>query len=67
MQVWEAINILESLDPKSEVTLGFGNQVKSKSPNFIRDYVINREHWVTVPTPPESTWYKTNINCRTVH
>lgn len=60
MKVWEAINILESLDPKSEVTLVL-NKVSIKSPNFNRDYVIGKEQWVQ-PAPAYPSWYNT-ITC----
>lgn len=62
MKVWEAINILESLDPKSEVTLVIGKA--KKAPEFDKTYVIGKEQWVNPPAYP--VWYNT-ITCGNAH
>lgn len=70
MQVWEAINILESLDPKSEVTLVLGKALKPKDPMegifegsllYGKTNVIGKEQW---PQPPSGypAWHHT-ITC----
>jgi hypothetical protein len=70
MKVWEAINILESLDPKSEVSITIGKGAKTKEPDVIRDhgtppydktYVIGKEYWPT-QLPGYPAWHHT-ITC----
>ena len=60
MKVWEALNILESLDPKSEVTLVLGKPAKTKESIYERTYVIGKEGWPSTPAYP--AWHH-NITC----
>lgn len=62
MKVWEAINILESLDPKSEVSITIGKPAKSK--DYDKTYVIGKDQWVKAP-PAYPIWSQ-NITCKTV-
>jgi len=63
MQVWEAINILESLDPKSEVTLVIGKVPKRK--DYDKTYVIGKEQWLQTP-PAYPAWHH-NVTCKVAH
>jgi len=66
MQVWEAINILESLDPKAEVTLVIGKAAKPKEDFHIgklwdKTHVIGKEQWPQKP-PCYPAWHH-NVTC----
>ncbi len=69
MQVWEAINILESLDPKSEVTLVISKLAVNKAPQvpmftpnpYDKTHVIGKDQWVQ-PPPGYPAWHNT-ITC----
>ena len=61
MKVWEAINILESLDPKSEVTLVLGKPAKTKESIYERTYVIGKEMWPAPYNPNTDPFYNKNI------
>lgn len=71
MQVWEAINILESLDPKSEVSITIGLGAKTKEPNlrvgspYDKTYVIGKEYWPQTP-PVYPAWHH-NVTCKVAH
>ena len=73
MKVWEALNILESLDPKSEVTLVLSKSEVSPEPKLAKEavsgkyytkynktYVIGKEGWPSTPAYP--AWHH-NITC----
>jgi hypothetical protein len=78
MKVWEAINILESLDPKSEVTLVLSKATKAEKPQepkyvtdyifvgnpYDKTYVIGKEGWPDTPAYPE--WHN-QITCGIAH
>lgn len=65
MKVWEAINILESLDPKAEVTLVLGKAPKTKEPVYEKSYVIGKDGWPS--TPAYQAWHQNIIYSKTVH
>lgn len=63
MKVWEAINILESLDPNAEVTLVLGKNTKPKDNSYDKTYVIVKEQWPRY-NPDLEPFYKFNhITC----
>lgn len=57
MKVWEAIQMLEAMDQNKEVIVTFGKPVKTAEQHYNRDYVINKDQWVSPSAWPANPNY----------
>ena len=62
MKVWEAMDILRSIDPNAEVTITLGKVTKVSSPTPVP--AVGPGHYTPYVTPPTyEPWWK--ITCET--